>query len=212
MVKLNKIYTRTGDDGTTGPRHRRAPAEIGHCASRPMAPSTRPMPASAWRASIRQRTHPEIDAMLGRIQNDLFDLGADLATPESGKPLGYEALRIIAVAGDAHRADIDALNAELEPLKSFVLSGGSPAAAALHLARTVTRRAERHDGGAGAATRPSTSIRRASATSTACRTFSSSPPGSSMTMETPTCYGFPARTAERSRRVAETASHVHPAP
>ena len=81
--------------------------------------------------------------MLARIQNDLFDLGADLATPDDGKPLGYEPLRIVASQTLQVEADIDALNAELQPLRSFVLPGGSPAAAALHLARTVARRAER---------------------------------------------------------------------
>ncbi|MCB1384288.1 MAG: cob(I)yrinic acid a,c-diamide adenosyltransferase, partial [Notoacmeibacter sp.] len=76
-------------------------------------------------------------------QNDLFDLGADLATPETGKPLGYEPLRIIASQVTALETAIDALNAAIAPLRSFVLPGGSPAAAHLHLARTVARRAER---------------------------------------------------------------------
>jgi cob(I)alamin adenosyltransferase len=87
--------------------------------------------------------YPEIDAMLGRVQNDLFDLGADLATPDEGKPLGYEPLRIVASQVERLEKDIDALNKNLQPLRSFVLNGGSPAAAALHLARTVARRAER---------------------------------------------------------------------
>jgi cob(I)alamin adenosyltransferase len=87
--------------------------------------------------------HPAIDTMLARIQNDLFDLGADLATPDDGKSLGYEPLRMIASQTARIEADIDALNAALQPLRSFVLPGGSPAAAALHLARTVARRAER---------------------------------------------------------------------
>ncbi|TIP34892.1 MAG: cob(I)yrinic acid a,c-diamide adenosyltransferase, partial [Mesorhizobium sp.] len=77
------------------------------------------------------------------IQNDLFDLGADLAVPDDGKPLGYEPLRIVAAQTGRVEKDIDALNNDLQPLKSFVLNGGTPAAAALHLARTVTRRAER---------------------------------------------------------------------
>jgi cob(I)alamin adenosyltransferase len=89
------------------------------------------------------RDHPEIDGMLERIQNDLFDLGADLATPASTRIEGYEPLRIVASQVARVEADIDALNAGLEPLRSFVLPGGSPAAAALHLARTVSRRAER---------------------------------------------------------------------
>jgi cob(I)alamin adenosyltransferase len=81
--------------------------------------------------------------MLARIQNDLFDLGAELATPEDGSPKDYEPLRIVAAQVARLERDIDSLNADLEPLRSFVLSGGSPAAAALHLARTVARRAER---------------------------------------------------------------------
>jgi len=142
MVKLNKIYTRTGDDGTTG---------LG-TGERVLKSDTRVDAygtvdeANACIGLARLHTaaqHPDVDAMLGRIQNDLFDLGADLATPESDKPLGYEALRIIPSQVVRIEKDIDALNAGLEPLRSFVLSGGSPAAAALHLARTVTRRAER---------------------------------------------------------------------
>ena len=89
------------------------------------------------------RENPELDAILARVQNDMFDLGADLCTPDTGKELGYEPLRIIQSQVDRLEREIDALNARLAPLKSFVLPGGSPAAAALHLARTVTRRAER---------------------------------------------------------------------
>ena len=81
--------------------------------------------------------------MLMRIQNDLFDLGADLATPETGKKLDYEPLRIVKAQVDRLEREIDGLNADLEPLRSFVLPGGTPAAAALHVARTVARRAER---------------------------------------------------------------------
>ena len=81
--------------------------------------------------------------MLARIQNDLFDLGADLATPETGKPLPYEPLRITEAQVERLEREIDALNGELSALRSFVLPGGTPAAAALHSARTVCRRAER---------------------------------------------------------------------
>jgi len=81
--------------------------------------------------------------MLARIQNDLFDLGADLANPEILDNPEYEPLRIVEAQVDRLESEIDALNASLEPLRSFVLPGGSPAAAALHLARTVSRRAER---------------------------------------------------------------------
>jgi cob(I)alamin adenosyltransferase len=81
--------------------------------------------------------------MLARIQNDLFDLGADLATPNDGQALAYEPLRIVEAQVDRLEREIDELNAHLPPLRSFVLPGGSPASAALHLARTVCRRAER---------------------------------------------------------------------
>ncbi len=142
MVKLNKIYTRTGDDGTTGlgTGERRLKSDL-----RVDAYGTVDE-ANACIGIARLHTaasHPVIDAMLSRIQNDLFDLGADLAVPDDGKPLEYEPLRIIASQTDRIEKDIDLLNKELKPLKSFVLNGGTPAAAALHLARTVTRRAER---------------------------------------------------------------------
>jgi cob(I)alamin adenosyltransferase len=81
--------------------------------------------------------------MLARLQNDLFDLGADLATPPAEAPLPYEPLRITQTQVDRLEREIDRLNADLAPLRSFVLPGGTPAAAALHLARTIARRAER---------------------------------------------------------------------
>ncbi|MDX8538018.1 MULTISPECIES: cob(I)yrinic acid a,c-diamide adenosyltransferase [Mesorhizobium] len=142
MVKLNKIYTRTGDDGTTGlgTGERRLKSDLRIDAYGTVDE------ANACIGMARIHTvdgHPSIDAMLSRIQNDLFDLGADLAVPDDGKPLGYEPLRIVASQTDRVEKDIDLLNKELQPLKSFVLNGGTPAAAALHLARTVARRAER---------------------------------------------------------------------
>jgi cob(I)alamin adenosyltransferase len=142
MVKLNKIYTRTGDDGTTGlgTGERRLKSDL-----RVDAYGTVDE-ANACIGMARLHTtasHAAIDAMLSRIQNDLFDLGADLAVPDNGKPLEYEPLRIIASQTDRVEKDIDLLNKNLQPLKSFVLNGGTPAAAALHLARTVARRAER---------------------------------------------------------------------
>jgi len=142
VVKLNKIYTRTGDDGTTGlgTGERRLKSDL-----RVEAYGTVDE-ANACIGMARIHTaagHPAIDAMLSRIQNDLFDLGADLAVPDDGKPLEYEPLRIVAAQTDRVEQDIDALNKNLQPLKSFVLNGGTPAAAALHLARTVARRAER---------------------------------------------------------------------
>ena len=81
--------------------------------------------------------------MLSRIQNDLFDLGADLATPDTGETLSYEPLRVVGAQVERVEREIDRLNADLAPLRSFVLPAGSAAAAALHLARTVCRRAER---------------------------------------------------------------------
>ena len=142
MVRLNKIYTRTGDDGTTGlgSGERRLKSDL-----RVEAYGTVDE-ANAAIGLARLHTaaaHPELDAMLGRIQNDLFDLGADLSTPDTGRKLDYEPLRIIAAQTARVEADIDALNKNLQPLRSFILPGGSPAAAALHLARTVSRRAER---------------------------------------------------------------------
>jgi cob(I)alamin adenosyltransferase len=142
VVKLNKIYTRTGDDGTTGlgSGERRLKSDLRIDAYGTIDEAN----ACIGMARIHTAaTHPAIDAMLGRIQNDLFDLGADLAVPDDAKPLGYEPLRIIASQTDRVEKDIDLLNKDLQPLKSFVLNGGTPAAAALHLARTVARRAER---------------------------------------------------------------------
>lgn len=142
MVVLNKIYTRTGDNGTTalGSGERRPKYDL-RVASYGTVDE-----ANACIGMARLHTagaHAVIDAMLGRIQNDLFDLGADLATPDTGKDLGYEPLRIVASQVARLEADIDALNRNIKPLRTFVLPGGSPAAAALHLARTVARRAER---------------------------------------------------------------------
>lgn len=142
MVKLNKIYTRTGDDGTTGlgtgERRRKSDTRVDAYGTVDEAN------ACIGMARVHTVTeNPEIDRMLARIQNDLFDLGADLAAPEGGKPLKYEPLRVVAAQVARVEADIDLLNKDLDPLRSFVLPGGTPAAAALHLARTVARRAER---------------------------------------------------------------------
>ncbi|MGD9916150.1 MAG: cob(I)yrinic acid a,c-diamide adenosyltransferase [Rhizobiaceae bacterium] len=141
MVKLNKIYTRTGDAGTTGlgTGERRLKSDL-----RVEAYGTVDEANSCiGMARLHTAALPEIDAMLMRLQNDMFDLGADLATPDTGEPLGYEPLRIVQGQVDRLEAEIDTLNARQQPLRSFVLPGGSPAAANLHLARTVTRRAER---------------------------------------------------------------------
>lgn len=141
MVRLNKIYTRTGDDGTTGlaagPRRSKGDLRVDAYG---VVDETN---AFIGLARLSTKDLPEIDALLASVQNSLFDLGADLATPETGKPLGYEPLRITENQVEALETVIDKLNTKLEPLKSFVLPGGSPAAAALHVARTVCRRAER---------------------------------------------------------------------
>ena len=144
VVVLNRIYTRTGDAGTTalgtGARRPKYDARVeaygtvdeANCQIGVARLATAADPALA-----------RLDAMLGRIQNDLFDLGADLCTPDTGEPLAYEPLRILDAQVDRLEREIDALNADLAPLRSFVLPGGTPAAAALHVARTVARRAER---------------------------------------------------------------------
>jgi cob(I)alamin adenosyltransferase len=141
MVRLTRIYTRGGDRGQTslGDGSRVAKQSLRVEAFGTVDEAN----AAIGLARLDTGGDPEADAMLARIQNDLFDLGADLATPDDGKPLGYEPLRIVAVQTDRVEKDIDLLNKELQPLKSFVLNGGTPAAAALHLARTVARRAER---------------------------------------------------------------------
>jgi cob(I)alamin adenosyltransferase len=141
MVKLNKIYTRTGDDGTTGlvagPRRRKDDIRI-------EAYGTVDETNSAiGTARLHTAAMAELNAMLGRIQNDCFDLGADLATPETGKKPEWEPLRVTDEQVVRLEKEIDALNADLEPLRSFVLPGGTAASAHLHLARTVARRAER---------------------------------------------------------------------
>jgi cob(I)alamin adenosyltransferase len=141
MVKLNKIYTRTGDNGTTalvsGPRRRKDDLRVESYGTVDETNS------AIGIARLHTQAYPDLDAMLFRIQNDLFDLGADLATPDIGETLSYEPLRIIDAQVTRLETEIDALNASLEPLQSFVLPGGTPAAAYLHLARTVSRRAER---------------------------------------------------------------------
>ncbi|WP_343312938.1 cob(I)yrinic acid a,c-diamide adenosyltransferase [Brucella sp. BE17] len=141
MVRLNKIYTRTGDNGTTGltsgPRRLKSDLRVEAYGT---VDETN---ACIGMVRIHMSDHPAIDAMLARIQNDLFDLGADLSTPDDGQPLSYEPLRIVASQVTRLESDIDQLNADLAPLRSFILPGGSAASAALHMVRTVSRRAER---------------------------------------------------------------------
>lgn len=141
MVTLNRIYTRTGDGGST----RLATGAPVSKASARVEAYGGVDETNATIGMARQHTahDPQLDAMLERIQNDLFDLGADLATPEQhGKP-DWEPLRILDGQVERLEREIDLLNGEMAPLTSFVLPAGSPAAAALHVARTVCRRAER---------------------------------------------------------------------
>lgn len=138
MVKLDRIYTRGGDKGQTSlsdgsrvAKHDLRVAAYGTVDE-----------ANSIIGLARQHTDGDVDTMLSRIQNDLFDLGADLATPIEENPK-YPPLRIVPAQVERLEGEIDAMNEALEPLKSFILPGGSPAAAWLHLARTVVRRAER---------------------------------------------------------------------
>ncbi|MFT4002945.1 MAG: cob(I)yrinic acid a,c-diamide adenosyltransferase [Rhizobium sp.] len=141
MVKLNKIYTKTGDDGTTGLAT--GPRRLKHDLRVESYGTVDETNSAIGVARLHTVGMADIDAMLMRIQNDLFDLGADLSTPETDEPPAYEPLRIVDHQVERLERDIDLLNADLEPLKSFVLPAGSPASAHLHLARTIARRAER---------------------------------------------------------------------
>lgn len=142
MVVLNRIYTRTGDDGTTalGTGARRPKYDLRVSAYGTVDETNSVIGLARLHTADRE---PLVDEMLGRIQNDLFDLGADLCTPDTGEKLEWEPLRIIASQVERIESEIDTLNSELKPLRSFVLPGGSPAATYLHQARTVARRAER---------------------------------------------------------------------
>lgn len=141
MVVLNKIYTRTGDDGSTGlATGERVQKWNLRVESYGAADETN---SSIGVARLHSGSDPELDAMLGRIQNDLFDLGADLATPQRDKALGWEPLRVVKAQVTRLETEIDLVNAAIPPLNSFILPGGSALAAHLHVARTVCRRAER---------------------------------------------------------------------
>jgi len=141
MVVLNRIYTRTGDDGDTalGTGERRPKFDLRVEAYGTVDETN----ATLGMARLHTGADANLDAMLARIQNDLFDLGADLCTPDKGEKLSYEPLRIVQTQVERLEKEIDELNASLAPLRSFVLPGGAPAAAALHLSRTISRRAER---------------------------------------------------------------------
>ena len=138
MVRLTRIYTRGGDAGDTSlgdgvrvPKHALRVAAYGTVDE-----------ANAAIGIARLHANAESDEMLGRIQNDLFDLGADLCTPEGGRRAAG-ALRIAPAQTERLEREIDTMNGTLAPLDSFILPGGTAAAAHLHLARTVVRRAER---------------------------------------------------------------------
>src|SRR5690606_11022602 len=142
MVKINKIYTRTGDDGTTGLV--RGPRRTKHDLRIEAYGTVEEANAFIGHARLASATMPKVDNVLSRIQNDLFDVGSDLATPGADDPNAeYPSLRIRPVQTLWLENQIDLFNARLEPLKSFVLPGGSPLSVGMHLARTVTRRAER---------------------------------------------------------------------
>jgi cob(I)alamin adenosyltransferase len=141
MVRLTRIYTRTGDDGqtalATGERVSKASPRVEAYGA---VDETN---ACVGLARLHTADDSSLDAMLARIQNELFDLGADLATPQRGLKPGAQALRVSDAQVARLEQEIDHLNASLSPLNSFVLPGGSAAAASLHLARTTCRRAER---------------------------------------------------------------------
>lgn len=141
MVKLNKIYTRTGDNGTTGLVT--GPRRLKHDLRVDAYGTVDETNSLIGVARLHTVGLEPVDAMLFRIQNDLFDLGADLATPDTGEKVEWEPLRIVQSQVDRLEQEIDELNAGIPPLTSFVLPGGSAAAAHLHVARTVSRRAER---------------------------------------------------------------------
>ena len=142
MVVLNRIYTKTGDTGTTAlGSGERVPKTSVRIAAYGTVDET-----NAQIGVVRIHLgggEDSVDQMLLRVQNDLFDLGADLCVPDRGEKLPYEPLRMSDAQVKRLENEIDQMNAELQPLKSFVLPGGTPAAAALHVARTVSRRAER---------------------------------------------------------------------
>ena len=141
MVKLNKIYTKTGDDGTTGlvrgPRRLKYDLRV-NCFG-----TVDEANAAIGVARLSSSAMPKIDAVLGRIQNDLFDLGSDLATPGADPDGTPPSLRITSAQTQWLEQQIDQYNESLAPLTSFILPGGTQLAAALHVARTVARRAER---------------------------------------------------------------------
>ncbi len=140
MVRLNKIYTRTGDGGETGLVDG---SRVAKHAPRMVAIGEIDELNSAIGVALTHAMPEAQRAMLARIQNELFDLGADVATPGEDFTPGEMTLRIVAAQTDRLEREIDAMNEALQPLRSFILPGGDPAAAAIHLARAICRRAER---------------------------------------------------------------------
>jgi len=142
MVVLTKIYTKTGDDGTTalgsGDRVHKNSVRVEAYGSVDETNA-----AIGLAVCLLDDADVEMRDILLRIQNDLFDLGADLCVPDTGAPLPYTPLRVVNAQVDRLEREIDHMNSALKPLASFVLPGGSKAAAALHMARTICRRAER---------------------------------------------------------------------
>jgi cob(I)alamin adenosyltransferase len=140
MVVLSKIYTRTGDDGTTalGTGRRVAKYDLRVECYGTLDETN----AAIGLARLHTRSDQALDAMLARIQNDLFDLGAELCYPDESKD-ARGRLSVSDAQVERLESEIDALNRELQPLRSFVLPGGTQAASFLHLARTISRRAER---------------------------------------------------------------------
>lgn len=147
MVQLTRIYTKGGDAGKTSlGRGERVDKHDLRVEAYGTTDETNSILGLARQAIGRGGTNSHLvdaDAMLGRIQNDLFDLGADLCTPEGKTRRDEQALRIVPSQTERLEREIDAMNAELKPLNSFILPGGSEAASWLHLGRTVARRAER---------------------------------------------------------------------
>jgi len=141
MVVLNRIYTRTGDDGSTalGTGERRKKYDLRIAAYGTLDEVN----AVLGIARLYTGADPALDGALARIQNDLFDVGADLCTPGKGRGPGGARLTVTAAQVTWLENEIDGLNAALAPLRSFILPGGTAAAAYVHLARTVCRRAER---------------------------------------------------------------------
>jgi cob(I)alamin adenosyltransferase len=143
MVVLNKIYTRTGDGGDTalGSGERVSKADL-RIETYGTVDETNAVVGLA-RLHCNDSRLAALNDMLGRIQNELFDLGADLCVPDKGQKMEWEPLRMLPAQAERLEREIDLLNESLSPLRSFVLPGGTPAATFLHQARTVCRRAER---------------------------------------------------------------------